>query len=169
MNESLFHAPVSSTDIDAAAKVLAPFAVRTPLLSPPATPPPVGFFPAVSFQLSVNAVGPEFGAMVTAAEVQVPLGPPVGHVIATTLPATSRLSDAVSQLSAVPPELVKIAFAVSVTVQLEEVEMKFENVPLGAFGQGATPLGESVTSLACGATGAVAGRPGVPEFDQTRV
>src|SRR6201999_588916 len=40
MNEPLSHAPpshlpVSSADIDAAAKVIAPFAVRTPLLSPP--------------------------------------------------------------------------------------------------------------------------------------
>jgi threonine dehydratase len=35
MNEPLAHAPVSSADIDAAAKVIAPFAVRTPLLSPP--------------------------------------------------------------------------------------------------------------------------------------
>jgi threonine dehydratase len=42
MNESLFHAPVSSTDIDAAAKVLAPFAVRTPLLSPPVLSERVG-------------------------------------------------------------------------------------------------------------------------------
>src|SRR6201997_2715730 len=35
MNEPLSHAPVSSADIDAAAKVIAPFAVRTPLLSSP--------------------------------------------------------------------------------------------------------------------------------------
>jgi threonine dehydratase len=35
MNEPLSHLPVSSADIDAAAKVIAPFAVRTPLLSPP--------------------------------------------------------------------------------------------------------------------------------------
>jgi threonine dehydratase len=35
MNDASFHLPVSSTDIDAAAAVLAPFAVRTPLLSPP--------------------------------------------------------------------------------------------------------------------------------------
>jgi threonine dehydratase len=40
MNEPLSHAPpshvtVSSADIDAAARVIAPFAVRTPLLSPP--------------------------------------------------------------------------------------------------------------------------------------
>jgi threonine dehydratase len=35
MNEPLAHLPVSSTDIDAAAGVIAPFAVRTPLLSPP--------------------------------------------------------------------------------------------------------------------------------------
>jgi threonine dehydratase len=42
MNESLSHAPVSSTDIDAAAKVLAPFAVRTPLLSPPVLSERVG-------------------------------------------------------------------------------------------------------------------------------
>src|SRR6201997_3355519 len=35
MNEPLSHAPVSSADIDAAAKVIAPFAVRTPLWSPP--------------------------------------------------------------------------------------------------------------------------------------
>jgi threonine dehydratase len=35
MNESLSHLPVSSADIDAAAHVIAPFAVRTPLLSPP--------------------------------------------------------------------------------------------------------------------------------------
>ena len=35
MNEHLSHAAVSSADIDAAAKVIAPFAVRTPLLSPP--------------------------------------------------------------------------------------------------------------------------------------
>ena len=34
-NSSLSHAPVSSADIDAAAKVIAPFAIRTPLLSPP--------------------------------------------------------------------------------------------------------------------------------------
>jgi len=35
MNEPLSHATVSSADIDAAAKVIAPFAVRTPLLLPP--------------------------------------------------------------------------------------------------------------------------------------
>src|SRR5580698_636477 len=35
MNEPLTHAPVSSADIDAAAEVIAPYAVRTPLLSPP--------------------------------------------------------------------------------------------------------------------------------------
>ena len=35
MNEPLSHASVSSADIDAAAGVIAPFAVRTPLLSPP--------------------------------------------------------------------------------------------------------------------------------------
>jgi threonine dehydratase len=35
MNEPLAHAPVSSADIDAAARVIAPYAVRTPLLSPP--------------------------------------------------------------------------------------------------------------------------------------
>jgi threonine dehydratase len=35
MNEPLSHLPVSSADIDAAASVIAPFAVRTPLLSPP--------------------------------------------------------------------------------------------------------------------------------------
>jgi len=35
MNEPLSHMPVSSTDIDAAASVIAPFAVRTPLLSLP--------------------------------------------------------------------------------------------------------------------------------------
>jgi len=35
MNEPLSHLPVSSRDIDAAASVIAPFAVRTPLLSPP--------------------------------------------------------------------------------------------------------------------------------------
>ena len=34
-NSSISHAAVSSADIDAAAKVIAPFAVRTPLLSPP--------------------------------------------------------------------------------------------------------------------------------------
>src|SRR6201996_2723111 len=35
MNDASFHLPVSSADIDAAAHVIAPFAVRTPLLSPP--------------------------------------------------------------------------------------------------------------------------------------
>src|SRR6266852_6285800 len=35
MTEALRALPVSSTDIDAAARVLVPFAVRTPLLSPP--------------------------------------------------------------------------------------------------------------------------------------
>ena len=35
MNEPLSHAPVSSADIDAAARAIAPFAVRTPLLLPP--------------------------------------------------------------------------------------------------------------------------------------
>src|SRR5271170_2783918 len=35
MSQPLSHMPVSSTDIDAAAGVIAPFAVRTPLLSPP--------------------------------------------------------------------------------------------------------------------------------------
>src|ERR1700687_145975 len=35
MTESFSTLPVSSVDIDAAARVLAPFAVRTPLLSPP--------------------------------------------------------------------------------------------------------------------------------------
>jgi threonine dehydratase len=35
MNEPLSHVLVSSADIDAAAKVIAPFAVRTPLLLPP--------------------------------------------------------------------------------------------------------------------------------------
>src|SRR5271154_3492720 len=35
MNEPLSHVPVSSADIDAAAKAIAPFAVRTPLLLPP--------------------------------------------------------------------------------------------------------------------------------------
>src|SRR5246500_3850380 len=35
MTEPFATLPVSSTDIDAAARVLAPFAVRTPLLSPP--------------------------------------------------------------------------------------------------------------------------------------
>src|SRR6201996_229899 len=35
MNEPLSHMPVSSSDIDAADSVIAPFAVRTPLLSPP--------------------------------------------------------------------------------------------------------------------------------------
>ena len=35
MNEPLSHASVSSADIDAAAEVIAPFAVRTPLLLPP--------------------------------------------------------------------------------------------------------------------------------------
>ena len=35
MNEPLSHLPVSSADIDAAASVIAPYAVRTPLLSPP--------------------------------------------------------------------------------------------------------------------------------------
>src|ERR1700743_2225058 len=35
MNEPLSHLPVSSADIDAAAKVIAQYAVRTPLLSPP--------------------------------------------------------------------------------------------------------------------------------------
>lgn len=35
MNEPLSHMPVSSADVDAAAGVIAPFAVRTPLLSPP--------------------------------------------------------------------------------------------------------------------------------------
>ena len=34
MNEPLSHMPVSSVDIDAAARVIAPFAIRTPLLSP---------------------------------------------------------------------------------------------------------------------------------------
>ena len=34
MNEPLSHMPVSSVDIDAAASVIAPFAIRTPLLSP---------------------------------------------------------------------------------------------------------------------------------------
>ena len=35
MNDALSHLPVSSADIDAAARVIAAFAVRTPLLSPP--------------------------------------------------------------------------------------------------------------------------------------
>jgi threonine dehydratase len=35
MNEPLSHMPVSSADVDAAASVIKPFAVRTPLLSPP--------------------------------------------------------------------------------------------------------------------------------------
>ena len=35
MNEPLSHLPVSSADIDAAASAIKPFAVRTPLLSPP--------------------------------------------------------------------------------------------------------------------------------------
>src|ERR1700761_4880840 len=35
MNEPLYHMPVSSSDIDAAASVIALCAVRTPLLSPP--------------------------------------------------------------------------------------------------------------------------------------
>src|ERR1700730_13564260 len=35
MTEAFSTLPVSSVDIDAAARVLAPFAVRTPLLSPP--------------------------------------------------------------------------------------------------------------------------------------
>src|ERR1700724_2800175 len=35
MNEPLSHLPVSSADIDAAAKAIAQYAVRTPLLSPP--------------------------------------------------------------------------------------------------------------------------------------
>ncbi|WP_298261064.1 threonine/serine dehydratase [Bradyrhizobium sp.] len=35
MNEPLSHMPVSSADVDAAANVIAPFAVRTPLWSPP--------------------------------------------------------------------------------------------------------------------------------------
>src|ERR1700760_1457386 len=42
MKEHLAHAPVSSSDIDAAAKVIAPFAVRTPLLSPPVLSERVG-------------------------------------------------------------------------------------------------------------------------------
>src|SRR6201992_1856678 len=42
MNEPLSHALVSSADIDAAAKVIAPFAVRTPLLSPPVLSDRVG-------------------------------------------------------------------------------------------------------------------------------
>src|SRR6202790_1671205 len=35
MTEAFSTLPVSSSDIDAAARVLAPYAVRTPLLSPP--------------------------------------------------------------------------------------------------------------------------------------
>ncbi|MGA9090176.1 MAG: pyridoxal-5'-phosphate-dependent protein, partial [Bradyrhizobium sp.] len=35
MTQSSSLLPVNSADIDAAARVLAPFAVRTPLLSPP--------------------------------------------------------------------------------------------------------------------------------------
>jgi threonine dehydratase len=42
MANSSSHAPVSSADIDAAAKVLAPYAVRTPLLSPPVLSERVG-------------------------------------------------------------------------------------------------------------------------------
>src|ERR1700761_7188973 len=42
MNDASFHLPVSSADIDAAAAVLAPFAVRTPLLSPPVLSDRVG-------------------------------------------------------------------------------------------------------------------------------
>src|SRR6201996_6844588 len=42
MNDASFHLPVSSADIDAAAAVLAPFAVRTPLLSPPVLSARVG-------------------------------------------------------------------------------------------------------------------------------
>jgi threonine dehydratase len=42
MNESSLPLPVSSADVDAAARVLAPFAVRTPLLSPPVLSERVG-------------------------------------------------------------------------------------------------------------------------------
>src|ERR1700743_3423273 len=42
MNEPLSHLPVSSADIDAAASAIAPFAVRTPLLSPPVLSDRVG-------------------------------------------------------------------------------------------------------------------------------
>src|SRR5437588_11779351 len=91
-------------------------AVHAPLLSPPVTLLPAGFLPAFSSQLRVKLIGPEFLAMLTAADVQVPFGVPApfGQVTATALPATASLRDAVSQLSAVPPELVKTRLALSV-------------------------------------------------------
>jgi len=102
------------------------------LFVPPAEPG--GWFPAVSFQPRVNSVGPELGAIDAAAEVQVPLGPPAGHGIETEFPPAVSVSDAVEQLSEVPPELVKAMLATSWTEHELEEEMKFENVPLGALG-----------------------------------
>jgi hypothetical protein len=57
----------------------------------------------------------------------------------------------------------------SVTLQLASEETKFEKPPAGPFGHADAPLLASVTPLACGATGALVGKPGVPLFDQTRV
>jgi len=76
---------------------------------------------------------------------------------------------AVAQLSDVPPALVKAILALNATVQLDSEEMKFEKTLAPLLGQGELPAGSRMTSLACGAAGALKGRPGVPVFDHTRV
>jgi hypothetical protein len=138
------------------------FSVHLPLFPPLA---PAGLLPAVNAHSSVKFIGPALAGTVMGAEVQVPFGPPAGQGTATLL----SVSDAVEQLSGVPPVPLKTIFDATATVQLEEDEMKFENVPLSAYGHAAEPLRSIVTSLACGATGSVSGSPGVPVFDQTRV
>jgi hypothetical protein len=136
--------------------------VHFPRLPPVA---PAGLLPAVNAHSRVKFIGPALAGTVIAAEGQVPFGPPAGQGTATLL----SVSEAVEQLRGVPPVPLKTIVDLTATVQLEEDEMKFENVPLGAFGHGAEPLRSIVTSLACGATGSVSGSPGVPAFDQTRV
>src|SRR5438132_1691288 len=67
-------------------------AVHFPRLPPVA---PAGLFPAVTAHSRVKLVGPVLAGTVTAAEVQVPFGPPAGQETATLL----SVSEAGEQVS----------------------------------------------------------------------
>jgi hypothetical protein len=129
---------------------------------------PGGLLPAVRRHPSVKLSGPVFAGTVATADVQVPFGCPGQGTVIVFAPAVS-VSAAVAQLSEVPPVLVKAILALNATVQLDSEVMKFEKTPPPLLGQAEMPVGSRTTSLACGATGALRGKPGVPLFDHTRV
>jgi hypothetical protein len=115
---------------------------------------------------------------VTGVEVHVWLLPPLpgqGIAVGLLLPTANVATAVVQLIVGAPVPVAKRTFvAATCTVQLLELETKFESTPPGPFGQVAGEVlalvGSTRMSPACGGAGVpVAGWPGVPLLAHTLV